>query len=58
MEWVKNIEEDISRFLKGKGSVPLSLIAAELKISEESVTFFVSKMAKEKTLKITGVSID
>jgi len=58
VEWVKNIEEDISRFLKGKGSVSISDISSELKISEESVLSFITKMAREKQIKITGVSVE
>jgi hypothetical protein len=57
-EWVKNIEDDIVSLLKGRGSVTISAIATSLKISEESVLFFVGKMAREKQIKITGVSVD
>lgn len=56
-EWAKVVEEEILRFLKEKGSSDPSEIAAELKISEESALFFIGKMAKEKKVKIAGVSL-
>jgi hypothetical protein len=56
-EWVKTIEEEILGLVKEKGSSVPSEIAAKLKISEESVIFFLGKMAREKKLKITEVSL-
>lgn len=56
-EWAKAVEEEILGFLKEKGSSDPSEIAAKLKISEESSLFFIGKMAKEKKVKIAGVSL-
>ena len=56
-EWVKSIEEEILGLLKEKGSSVPSEIATKLKISEESAIFFISKMAREKKLRITGVNL-
>lgn len=56
-EWAKALEEEIVGYLKEKRSGTPSEIAAKLKISEESVLFFIGKMAREGKLKITGVSL-
>jgi hypothetical protein len=56
-EWAKALEDEITAFLKETGSGTPSQIAAKLKISEESVLFFIGKMAREGKLKITGVSL-
>ena len=56
-EWAKALEDEIIAFLKQTGSGIPSEIAAKLKISEESVLFFIGKMAREGKLKITGVSL-
>jgi hypothetical protein len=56
-EWAKALEDEIIVFIKGKGSCLPADIANKLKISEESVLFFIGKMAREGKLKITGVSV-
>ena len=56
-EWAKAVEDEIVAFLKEKGSSEPSEIAVRLKISEESALYFIGKMAREKKLKITGVSL-
>jgi uncharacterized membrane protein len=56
-EWVKAVEEEILELLREKGSSDQSEIANKLKISEESVLFFIGKMAREGRLKITGVKL-
>ncbi len=56
-EWAKAVEEEIRAFLKEKGSSEPSEIAAKLKISEESALYFIGKMAREKRLRVTGVSL-
>lgn len=56
-EWMRSIEEEILGFLKEKGSSEPSKVAVRLKVSEESVLFFISKMAREGKLKITGVAL-
>jgi len=55
-EWVKAVEEEILGFLKEKGPVAPSGIAAKLKISEESALFLIGKMAREGKIKIDRVS--
>lgn len=56
-EWVKAVEEEVLTFLKEKGSSNPTKIAAKLKISEESVLFLISKLAREGKLKITKVQL-
>ena len=54
-EWAKAVEEEIVAFLREKGSSEPSEVAARLKISEESVLYFIGKMAREGRLKITEI---
>jgi|MudIll2142460700_1097286.scaffolds.fasta_scaffold245450_2 hypothetical protein len=56
-EWARAVEEEILGLLKDKGTIEPSEIAAKLKISEESVLFFIGKMAREKKIKITGIKL-
>jgi len=56
-EWAKAVEEELDAFLKERGSSEPSEIAARLKISEESALYFIGKMAREKRLRVTGVSL-
>jgi hypothetical protein len=56
-EWAKAVEEEIVAFVKEKGLGVPAEIAEKLKISEESVIFFIGKMAREGKLKITGISL-
>jgi hypothetical protein len=56
-EWAKALEDEIIAFITQTESGVPSEIAAKLKISEESVLFFIGKMAREGKLKITGVSL-
>ena len=56
-EWVKAVEEEITEFLKEKGTGNPSDIAAKLKLTEESALYFIGKMAREGKLKIIGVTL-
>lgn len=56
-EWVKALETEIIEFLEGKGSCLPADLAAQLKLSEESILFLISKLVREGKLKITGVSL-
>ena len=55
-EWIKALEAEIIEILKEKGSCPPADLAAQLKLSEESILFLIGKLVKEEKLKITGVS--
>ncbi len=56
-EWVKALEGEVIEFLKEKGSCLPADLAAQLKLSEESVLFLISKLVREGRLKITGVKL-
>ena len=56
-EWARAVEEEIVAFLKEKGASEPPEIAVRLKISEESALYFIGKMAREKKLRVTGVSL-
>lgn len=56
-EWVKALEGEILEFLKEKGSCPPADLAAQLKLSGESVIFLISKLVREGKLKITGITL-
>ena len=56
-EWVKALEGEVIGFLKGRGGCPPADLAAQLKLSEESVLFLIGKLVREGKLKITGVKL-
>jgi uncharacterized membrane protein len=56
-EWLKALESEIIEFLKKRGSCLPADLAAQLKLSEESVFFLIGKLVREGRLKITGVSL-
>ena len=56
-EWTKVLEEEIVTFVKEKGKATPSEIAAKLRVSEESVLFFVGKLARERRLIIGEIRV-
>jgi hypothetical protein len=56
-EWSRTVEEEILQYLKEKGSALPADIAGHLKISEKSAMFFISRLAGEGKLRITGIRI-
>ena len=56
-EWVKALEGEVIEFLKEKGSCAPVDLAAQLKLSEESINFLIGKLVREGKLKITGVTL-
>jgi hypothetical protein len=56
-EWVKALEGEVIQFLKEKGSCAPIDLAAQLKLSEESVLFLIGKLVREGKLKLTGVTL-
>ena len=57
-EWVKALEDELIEHLKEKGICFPSDLAAQLKLSEESVHFLIGKLVREGKLKITGVKLN
>lgn len=56
-EWARAVEEEILGLLKEKAVSEPSEIAVKLKLSEESILFFIGKMAREGKLKVTVVTL-
>ncbi len=56
-EWVKALEGEVIEFLKEKGSTLPADLAAQLKLTEESVLFLIGKLVREGKLKIAGVKL-
>lgn len=51
-EWAQQIEEEILSFIKEKGSIHPQEIAAHLKISKESVHYFLSRLAQKAKIQL------
>jgi len=51
-DWAQQVNGEILSYLDGNNNVATEDIAAQLKISEESVIYFLSKLAQEKKIKI------
>ncbi len=56
-EWLKALESEIIEFLKEQGSCLPADLAAQLKLSEESIFFLICKLVREGKLKLTGISL-
>ena len=55
-EWSNQVEKEILEILKN-GIVSTSEIAKSMNISEDSVSFFLSKLLRDKKIKITGLEV-
>jgi len=56
-EWIKNTEEEILSFIKEKIKVTPREIAEKTKLSEESVLYLITKLAKEGKIAIGEIRI-
>jgi len=56
-DWVTEAEQDILNFVKANNQAAPSAIAEQLKISENSVIFFISRLAQQEKIRITGIEI-
>ena len=56
-DWVGEVEKEIVAFVKANNQVAPATIAEKLKISEESAIFFISRLAQQKKVKITGIEL-
>lgn len=54
-DWATQVEGEVLSVIKQKGEVNPSTIAQELKISEDSALYFISKIIRDKKGKITGI---
>lgn len=56
-EWAKEVESEVLAILKKQNSTNFKSIAEELKISEDSVLFFITKLIRDKKIKIKDIEI-
>ncbi|MFO7819508.1 MAG: winged helix-turn-helix transcriptional regulator [Halanaerobacter sp.] len=56
-EWVSEVEKEILEILDNQDEVDLSEVANELKISQDSVRYFISKLIREEKVKITDLEV-
>ena len=56
-EWVTEVEKEILDLLSKKENLDLEEIAKELKISENSLRYFISKLIRDQKIKITNLEI-
>jgi len=56
-EWAHEVENEVLSHIKCNGQVAPNDIAKELKISEDSALYFVSKLIREKKIKIVTVQV-
>lgn len=54
-DWTEEVSSEILRFVKEKGKITPEEIAKEIKISVNSVIFFISNLARQGKLKIESV---
>lgn len=56
-EWARSVEEEISAALKEAGQLDLDQLAARLKISPESVMYFLARLVKAGKASVLGVKV-
>ncbi|PKM68902.1 MAG: hypothetical protein CVU95_02130 [Firmicutes bacterium HGW-Firmicutes-2] len=56
-DWVLEVEKEIMQFIKLDVDITPAKIAEHLKISEDSVLYFISKLIRDKKIVVTGLAI-
>lgn len=56
-DWAAQVEGEVLTILKQKGEVNPGEIAHELRISEDSALYFISKLIRDKKIKVTAMQI-
>ena len=56
-DWVGQVELEVLAIVKAKGQVNPQEIAQELKISEDSALYFISKLIRDKKIKVTAIQL-
>jgi hypothetical protein len=51
-DWVSEVEKEILNIIKAEGQINPSAIADKLKITEDSALYFVSKLVRDKKIKV------
>ena len=54
-DWATQVEDEVLTLVKQKEEVNPEVIAQELKISEDSALYFISKLIRNKKIKITAI---
>ncbi len=54
-DWKTKIEREYVRALRGRGSVTPREVAARLGISEDSAVFWLTELARDGQVRITGI---
>ena len=54
-EWAGSVEEEILTALKARGQADLNQLAAQLKMSPESILHFLGKLARKGRVTISGI---
>ena len=56
-EWAAEVEKEILEILAEQEQVDLSEVAEKLKISQDSVRYFISKLIREEKIQITDLEV-
>ena len=56
-DWATQVESEVLTIVKQKGEVNPGKIAQELKISEDSALFFISKLIRDKKIIVTTIQL-
>jgi DNA-binding CsgD family transcriptional regulator len=56
-DWWKDVEDDVLRCLAGHGALSPATVAAQLGVSEATVTSWIAMMAQEGKVRICAVSM-
>lgn len=57
-EWSMELEKEILNQLKDQSEVDIPKISKNLGISEESTLYFISKLLRDKKVKVTGLKVN
>ena len=56
-EWASEVEKEILGILAAQEQLDLSKVEEELKISQDSVRYFISKLIREEKIRITDLEV-
>ncbi|MGM0500901.1 MAG: PCI domain-containing protein [Bacillota bacterium] len=56
-EWVAEVEQEVLELLKNQDELNIAQIAEKLKINQDSVRYFISKLIRDEKVKITALKV-
>ena len=56
-DWASQVEDEVLAVVKQKGRISPSEVAQELKVSENTALYFISKLIRDKKIKVTGLEL-